>query len=167
MAWHRKLIAQKYDGSRKRGPGRPPTAQGMEALVIRLAEENRAWGYRRIQGALSHLGHKLARSTIVTILKRHGIEPALERNCKITWKEFLARHWELLVAADFFTVEVWTRQGLQRFVVLFFLDLSARQVEIAGIASTANGLWIVDEPDRPEGHRCRGRNPPRQTLPHP
>src|SRR5919199_5825031 len=56
LAWHRKLIAQKYDGSRKRGPGRPPTAQGIEASVIRLAEENRAWGYRRIQGALSHLG---------------------------------------------------------------------------------------------------------------
>jgi putative transposase len=48
----------------------------------------------------------------------------------------------LIVAADFFTVEVWTRKGLQRFVVLFFLDLSTRQVEMAGIASTANGLWM-------------------------
>jgi putative transposase len=54
---------------------------------MRLAEENRDWGYRRIQGALSHLGHKLARSTIATILKRHGIEPAPERNRKTTWKE--------------------------------------------------------------------------------
>jgi putative transposase len=57
-------------------------------------------------------------------------------------QEFLARHWDLIVAAVFFTVEVWTRRGLQRFVVLFFLDLSTRQVEIAGIASTANGLWM-------------------------
>src|SRR3954465_1395888 len=136
LAWHRKLIAQKYDGSAQRAPGRPRTAGEIEALVVRLAEENRDWGYRRRQGALSHLGHKLARSTIAGILKRHGMEPAPERNRKTTWKEFLAQHWELIVAADFFTVEVWTRKGLQRFIILFFLDFSTRQVEIAGIAST-------------------------------
>jgi len=84
----------------------------------------------------------MARSTIAAILERHGIEPAPERNRKTTWKEFLTRHWEFIVAADFFTVEAWTRKGLQRFLVLFFLDLSTRQVEIAGIASTANGLWM-------------------------
>jgi hypothetical protein len=64
LAWHRKLIVQKYDGSRHRGPGRPRTAGEIEALVLRMAEENRDWGYRRIQGALSNLGHKMARSTI-------------------------------------------------------------------------------------------------------
>jgi putative transposase len=142
LAWHRKLIAQKYDGSAQRSPGRPRTAGELESLVVRLAAKDRAWGDRRIQGALAHLGHKLARSTIANILKRHGMEPAPERNRKTTWKEFLTRHWELIVAADFFTVEVWTRKGLQRFIVLFFLDLSTRQVEIAGIASTANGLWM-------------------------
>jgi hypothetical protein len=68
---------------------------------------------------LSNLGHKMARSTIADILKRHGAEPAAERKKKTTWKEFLAQHWELLVAADFFTVKVWTRKGLQRFTVLF------------------------------------------------
>src|SRR3982750_3501416 len=93
LAWHRKLIAQKYDGSQKRGPGRPRTAGEIEALVVRLAEENRSWGYRRLQGALSHLGHKLARSTIASILKRHGLEPAPDRSRKTTWKEFLTRHW--------------------------------------------------------------------------
>ena len=107
-----------------------------------MAEENRGWGYRRIQGALSNLKHTLARSTIAAILERHGMEPAPERNRKTTWKEFLARHWELIVAADFFTVEVWTRRGLQRFLVLFFIDLSTRKVELGGIASTANGLWM-------------------------
>jgi putative transposase len=91
---------------------------------------------------LSHVGHKIARSTIAAILELHGLEPAPERSRKTTWKEFLARHWELIVAADFFTVEVWTRRGLQRFVVLFFLDLSTRQVETAGLASVANGLWM-------------------------
>jgi putative transposase len=139
LAWHRKLIAQKYDGSGKRGPGRPRTAGEIEALVVRMAEENRDWGYGRIQGALSNLGHEIARSTIADILKRHGIEPAPERRRKTTWREFLTQHWDVIVAADFFTVEVWTRRGLQRFFVLFFIQLSTRKVSVAGIAATANG----------------------------
>ena len=143
LAWHRKRIAQKYDGSGHRGPGRPRTAGEIEALVLRMAEENRDWGYRRIQGALSNLGHKMARSTIADILNRHGAEPASERKKKTTWKEFLAQHGELLVAADFFPVEVWTGKGLQRFMVLFFIELSTRKVEIAGIASVANSLGMT------------------------
>jgi transposase InsO family protein len=107
-----------------------------------MAEENRDWGYRRIQGALSNLGHKLARSTIADILERHGIEPAPERSRKTTWKEFLTRHWELIVAADFFVIEVWTAKGLQRFILLFFIELSTRRVEIAGISAAANGFWM-------------------------
>lgn len=57
LAWHRKLIAEKYDGHKKRGPGRPRTDEKLESLVVRMAEENRTWGYRRIQGAISNLGH--------------------------------------------------------------------------------------------------------------
>jgi putative transposase len=76
LRWHQRLIAHKYDGSGKRSPGRPRTAAEVEQLVVKMAEENRDWGYRRIQGALSNLGHKLARSTIADILERHGIEPA-------------------------------------------------------------------------------------------
>jgi putative transposase len=90
LAWHRKLIAQKYDGTAHRVPGRPRISREIEALVVRMAEENRDWGYRRIQGALSNIGYDLARSTISQILERHGIEPAPERIWKTTWKEFLA-----------------------------------------------------------------------------
>jgi transposase InsO family protein len=108
-----------------------------------MARENRDWGYRRIEGALANLDHDLARSTIAEILERHGIEPAPERNRKTTWKEFLTRHWELIVASDFFTVEVWTRRGLQRFMVLFLIELSTRTVEMAGIASITNGMWMA------------------------
>jgi putative transposase len=143
LAWHRKLIAQKYDGSARRSAGRPRTVAEIEALVVRLARENHDWGYSRIEGALLNLKHKLGRSTIAAILKRHGIEPAPERIKKTTWKEFLAQHWEVLVAADFFTVEVWTRTGLQRFMVLFFIELSTRKVKIAGITPVANGLWMT------------------------
>jgi len=143
LAWHRKLIAKKYDGSKYRSPGRPPTAADISALVVRMAEENRGWGYRRIQGALSNLGHIVARTTIANILRRHGIEPVPERSRKTTCEEFLTRHWDQIVATDFFTMEVWTCSGLTRFIVLFFMDLSTRRVQIGGIASLANGLWMV------------------------
>src|SRR6516225_2605301 len=69
LAWHRKLIAKKYDGSRQRGPGRPRTPDEIRRLVVRLATENRDWGYRRIQGALANLGHEVARGTIANLLK--------------------------------------------------------------------------------------------------
>src|SRR6266566_6930573 len=142
LAWHRKLIAKKYDGSAYRTPGRPRTATEISDLVVRMAEENRGRGYRRIQGALSNLDHVLARTTIADILKRHGIDPAPERSRKTTWKELLTRHWDQIVATDFFTVEVWTCSGLTRFIVLFFMDLSTRRVELGGIARSPNGFWM-------------------------
>jgi putative transposase len=79
-------------------------------------------GYRRIQGALANLGHEVGRGTIANILKEHGLEPAPERERKTTWKEFLSQHREVIVAADFFTIEAWTRTGLTRFLVLFLID---------------------------------------------
>ena len=113
LAWHRHLIARKYDGHQRRGPGRPPTTE-IRQLVVRMAVENRDWGYTRIQGALANLGHDVGRGTIATILRQHGIEPAPERRKRTTWREFLNEHWDVLAAADFFTVEVWTATGLRR-----------------------------------------------------
>jgi hypothetical protein len=107
-----------------------------------MATENRAWGYRRIQGALANLGHEVGRGTIANILKEHGLEPAPERERKTTWKEFLSRQQDVIVAADFFTIEAWTRHGLTRFLVLFLIDLSTRRVEIAGVTRGANRLWM-------------------------
>src|SRR6516165_2847671 len=142
LAWHRRLIARKYDGSRQRGPGRPRVLEEIRRLVIRMATENRDWGYRRIQGALANLGHEVARGTIANLLREHGLEPTPERNRKTTWKEFLSRHRDVIVAADFFTIEAWTGNGLTRFLVLFLIDLSTRRVEIAGVTRDANGLWM-------------------------
>lgn len=142
LAFHRKLIAVKYDGSAKRGPGRPRTSTDIEVLVVRTAEENRSWGYDRIVGALAKLGHELTAKTIANILKRHSIEPAPDRKRKTTWKEFVSRHFDQIAATDFFTVEVWTMKGLQRFMVLFFIELSSRRVQLGGIAPSPNGFWM-------------------------
>jgi putative transposase len=142
LAWHRKLIAKKYDGSASRRPGRARTVAEVEALVVQMAEENRDWGYHRVQGALANLGHVLAHNTIAKILKQRGIEPAPERIRGTTWKEFLSRHWEQILASGFFTA-VWTKSGLQRFIVLLLIELSTRRVEVAGIARVADGLWMA------------------------
>ena len=113
LGWHRKLVAQKCDGSQQRKrPGRPMIAKEVEALVVRMARENRAWGYDRIVGALANLGHTISAQTVGNILKRHGLPPAPERKTTATWKEFIRTHMEVLVATDFFTAEVWTLDGL-------------------------------------------------------
>jgi hypothetical protein len=143
LAWHRKLIAKKYDSSGvRRRVGRPPTRDELRNLVIKMAEENRGWGYTRIRGALANLGHEIGRGTISDILKGTGMEPAPERERKTTWAEFLKTHWAVLGATDFFTVEVWTLRGLVRYHVLFVIRLSSRKVHIAGIVPEPDGRWM-------------------------
>jgi transposase len=112
LGWHRTLVAQKFDGSTQRkAPGRPTIDQELEALVVRMAQENRSWGYNRIVGALANLGYTVSAQTVGNILKRHGIPPAPERKTTTTWTEFIRTHMEMLVATDFFTAEVWTLGG--------------------------------------------------------
>jgi len=113
LAWHRRLVAKKFDGStRRKAPGRPMIDLELEALILRIAKENRSWGYDRIVGALANLGLTVSYQTVGNILKRHGIPPAPERKTTTTWKEFIRTHMDVLVATDFFTAEVWTLGGL-------------------------------------------------------
>jgi putative transposase len=113
LGWHRKLVAQKFNGSTQhKAQGRPPIDQELEVLVVRLVKENRSWGYDRIVGALLNLGCTISDQTVGNILKRHGIAPAPERQTATTWKEFIRTHMDVLIATDFFTAEVWTWCGL-------------------------------------------------------
>ena len=142
LRWYRTLVAAKYDGSRRRGPGRPSTQAVLAQLVCRMASENPSWGYSRIRGALWNLGHELARNTIRRILVDAGLEPAPERGKRNSWKTFLKAHWGAIAAMDFFTVEVVTSVGLVRYFVLFAIDLESRRVQIAGIAHNVGGKWM-------------------------
>jgi hypothetical protein len=93
LAWYRRLVAQKFDGSKHRQyPGRPPVSSEVEALVVRMARENSGWGYDRIVGALANLGHQVSDQTVGNILRRNGITPAPKRSQITTWKAFLAVH---------------------------------------------------------------------------
>jgi transposase InsO family protein len=97
----------------------------------------------RIRGALANLGHQVGRSTIARTLSENGLEPAPERRSKTSWQQFLQAHWEVLAAADFFTVEVWTRTGLVRVAVLFVIEMSTCRVEIAWITTEPDGAWMA------------------------
>src|SRR5438309_11022630 len=144
LGWHRTCVAQKCDGSTQRkAPGRPMIAQELEALVVRMAQENRSWGYDRIVGALANLGYAISDQTVGNILKRHGLPPAPERKTTTTWKEFIRTHMDVLVATDFFTAEVWTLGGLVTYYVLFFLHLGSRKIHVAGITPHPNEAWMV------------------------
>jgi hypothetical protein len=162
LAWYRRLIARKFDGSRQRSyPGCPRVGPEVEALIVRMAQENKGWGYDRIAGALANLGHQLSDQTIGHILKRHGIPPAPKRSQSTNWKDFIAAHMAVLAGTDFFTVEVLTWSGLVTYYVLFFLHLETRRVTVAGITGNPTESWMTqmarNAVDEPPGvvHRCR------------
>ena len=144
LGWYRKLVARKFDGSKqRRSPGRPRVERELEELVVRMARENRDWGYDRIVGALSNLGHQLSDETVGNILRRRGIAPAPQRKRTTTWNEFIRSHRAVLAGTDFFTVEVLTLRGLVTFYVLFFIHLESRRVEVAGITCHPSEAWMM------------------------
>jgi hypothetical protein len=144
FVWHHQLVAQKFDGSQQRKAlGRPKIAAELEALVVRMAQENRSWGDDRIVGALAHLGDTVSVQTVGNILKRHGLPPAPERQTTTTWKTFIRTHLDVLVATDFFTAEVWTLGGLVTYYVLFFIHVESREIHVAGITPHPDARWMI------------------------
>ena len=129
LRWHRQLVARKWTYTRKR-TSRCGVLAEIRQLVARMAEDNPRWGYTRIQGALKNLGHQVGRSTVARILKAQGLPPAPTR--PTSWQTFLRAHWGAIAAADFFTTEVWTWQGLVTFYTVFVIDLASRRVRILG-----------------------------------
>ena len=144
LAWYRRLIARKFDGSKQRSyPGRPRIDAAVEALIVCLARENSGWGYDRIVGALANLGHQVSDQTVGNTLKRYGIAPAPQRKHKTTWKKFIRAPMAVLAGTDFFAVEVLTWRGLVTYYVLFFLHLETRRVTLAGITRHPTEAWMM------------------------
>ncbi|MFV5998906.1 integrase core domain-containing protein [Streptomyces sp. NPDC056231] len=142
LAWHRRLIAKRWDYShRRRRTGRPPTAAALKKLVLRLARENPQWGHRRIQGELARLGHALAPSTVWQILHAAGIDPAPRRTGP-SWREFLTAQAEGIIAADFFHIDTVTGK---RLYALGFLELGTRKLHITDVTTHPTAQWATQQ----------------------
>jgi putative transposase len=135
LAWHRRLVARKWDYTSRRRPGRPSTAAAIRKLVIRIATENPAWGHRRVQG---ELGHQIAASTVWQILHDAGIDPAPRRGP--TWKQFLTAQARGIIAADFVHVDTVL---LRRLYALIVIEHGTRRVHLVGVTANPDGPWTT------------------------
>ena len=143
LSWYRRLIAQKYDGSQNcKHPGRPKISQEIIDLVIRFKKENPCWGYTRIRDYLVYLGHKIGETTVKNILLEHGYDPEPDLTRKTTWKEFLKSHWNVLAACDLFSIELFVKGKLVRYMVFFAIHVATRKVEILGVDAQPDGPWM-------------------------
>jgi putative transposase len=144
LAWHRTFADQQCDNAQSQmSVGRPRIKKELEDLVVRMAGENRSWGYDRIVGALANLGYTISDQTVGNILKRHSIPPAPERKKTVTWQEFIRVHLDVLLATDFFTSEVWSWFGLAVSSFLCFLHCSRGQVYSVGMTLHDHRRWIL------------------------
>lgn len=144
LAWKRKFADHKVDTAEPRkSVGRPRVNREIEDLVVRMARENRSWGYDRIQGTLKHLGYTISDQTVGNILKRHHIPPAPERKKTVTWREFTRSHLDLLLATDFFNGEVWSGLGLLTSCLLCLIHFSSDFVQLVGMLLHYQVCWML------------------------
>ena len=140
LRWHAQLVARRWTYPRRR-PGRPPLPPPIRALVLRMARENPRWGYRRIQGELVGLGHTVVASTVWSILKSAGFDPAPRRSGP-TWRQFLSAQAHAILAIDFAHVDT---VFLRRLYILLVIEHGRRHVHLAGITAHPTGAWVTQQ----------------------
>jgi len=138
LRWHRRLVAGHWTYP-QRQLDRPPIADELAALIVRMATDNSTWGYQRTRGEAAHLGHRVAASTIARVLKTHGIKPA-PRRTSATWRQFLHQQAAGIVACDFFSVDTISLRQLH---VLFFIHHGSRRVFLAGTTTNLTRDWVT------------------------
>ena len=134
---------EKYDGSKNRTKvGRPRIREEIVNLVIQFKEENPRWGYQKITDQIVYLGYKISKSTVKNILLENGYDPEPDLTVKSTWHEFIASHWDVLVACDFFTIELLIGRKLIRCTLFFVMELCTRKVFFAPIKLQPDGEYM-------------------------
>ena len=111
--------------------------------VLRLAERNPDWEYKRIAGIMKYLGYDISASTVRNILDEHGIVPDPERRLRGDWDQFIEMQQYVTAATDFAQVEMLTPGGLVRESLLFFMDIGTREVRLGGIVHDPDGNWTT------------------------
>ncbi|HEV7951195.1 MAG TPA: integrase core domain-containing protein [Glaciihabitans sp.] len=141
LRWHRRLVARKW--TYPNPTGRPPLDNTMVALIERMARENTGWGYRRIQGELLKLGHRIAASTVRRVLRRLRVPPSPIRNTDVSWRRFLRVQAGSMLACDFFHVDCAVT--LKRVYVFFAMEVATRYVHILGTTTKPDGPWTTQQ----------------------
>jgi putative transposase len=140
LRWHRQLIARRWTYAH-RPPGRPPLERSLRELILRLADENPQWGYKRIVGELKGVGFTVSATSVRKVLVEAGVKPAPERT-RSSWRAFLRAQAASVLACDFLTVET---AFLQRIYVLFFISLATRRIEYVACTSNPDGGWVAQQ----------------------
>jgi len=141
LRWHRDLVKRRWTQPPRHRRGGRRTAPELRRLVLRLAAENPSWGYRRIHGELAGLGYQIGASTVWSILKRAGIDPAPRREGP-SWRQFLRVQARGILATDFFCVDTLL---LQRLYVLFVVEHATRRVHVLGVTAHPSGAWVAQQ----------------------
>ena len=143
--WYNQLVGAKYNstGANQKKRGRKPKSPEIVEEVLRLAERNPDWGYKRIAGTMKYLGYDISASTVKNILDDYGIVPDPERRLRGDWDQFIETQQYVTASVDFAQVERLTPFGLFRESLLFFMDIGTREVRLGGIVHNPDGNWTT------------------------